>query len=124
MQDMRYDYLYFVLIFFIGEIIVNLTFFNYLKNYFKVDKSIFENESAEKFLDFDISIFKGLLERFVLYFALTINLTQILIVYGAIKIGTRFEKNDKIKNDYFLIGNFSSIFVAIVYYFIFNKLTR
>jgi hypothetical protein len=124
MQGMRYDYLYFVLIFFIGEIIVNLTFFNYLKNYFKVDQTISENESAEKFLGFDISIFKGLLERFVLYFALTINLTQILIVYGAIKIGTRFEKNDKIKNDYFLIGNFSSIFVAIVYYFIFDKLTR
>jgi hypothetical protein len=95
-----------------------------LKNYFKVDKSISENESAEKFLGFYISIFKGLLERFVLYFALTINFTQILIVYGAIKIGTRFEKNDKIKNDYFLIGNFSSIFISIVYYFIYNKLTR
>jgi hypothetical protein len=94
-----------------------------LKKYFKVNQNSGE-ELSVKFLGLDISLFKGLLERFVLYFALTINLTQILIVYGAIKIGTRFEKNDKIKNDYFLIGNFSSIFVSIVYYFIFNKLIR
>ena len=120
---MAYNYFYFVLIFVIGEIIINITFFNYLKKYFKVNQNS-EEEISDKFLGLDISLFKGLLERFVLYFALTINLTQILIVYGAIKIGTRFEKNDKIKNDYFLIGNFSSIFVSILYYFIFNKWIR
>lgn len=120
---MNYSYLYFVLIFLVGEILMNITFFKYLKEYFKVEK-ISGDESLSKFLGFEISIFKGLLERFVLYFALTINLTQILIVYGAIKIGTRFEKNDKIKNDYFLIGNFSSIFISIVYYFIFTKLIK
>ena len=118
---MNYSYLYFVLIFLIGEIVINLTFFNYLKKYFKVGKKS-EEESVSNFLGFEISIFKGLLERFLLYFALSINLTQILIVYGAIKIGTRFEKNDKIKNDYFLIGNFSSIFISIVYYFIYTKI--
>ena len=120
---MSYSYFYFFLIFVIGEIIINITFFNYLKKYFKINQNSGE-ELSGKFLGLDISLFKGLLERFVLYFALTINLTQILIVYGAIKIGTRFEKNDKIKNDYFLIGNFSSIFVSIVYYFIFNKFVR
>jgi hypothetical protein len=117
------NYLYFILIFLVGEILFNITFFQYLKEYFDVEKTS-ENESENKFLGFKISIFKGLLERFVLYFALTINLTQILIVFGAIKIGTRFEKNDKIKNDYFLIGNFSSIFISIVYYFIFNQLIK
>ena len=120
---MNYSYLYFVLIFLIGEILMNLTFFQYMKKYFKVEKTL-GDELVSKFLRFEISTFKGLLERFVLYFALTINLTQILIVYGAIKIGTRFEKNDKIKNDYFLIGNFSSIFISIVYYFIFTKLIK
>ena len=119
---MNDKYLYFVLIFLIVEIIVNRTFFTYLRKYFKVDKTISEDEPADKFLGLDISLFKGLLERFLLYFALTINLTQILIVFGAIKIGTRFDKNDKIKNDYFLIGNFSSIFISIIYYYIFIKL--
>lgn len=120
---MNYNYLYFVLIFIIGEILFNLSLFKYLKKYFNIEKTS-GDESVNKFLGFEISVFKGLLERFVLYFALAINLTQILIVYGAIKIGTRFEKNDKIKNDYFLIGNFSSIFVSIIYYFIFNKLIK
>lgn len=120
---MNYSYLYFVLIFLVGEILMNTTFFKYLKKYFNGEKTSRE-ESVNKFLGFEISIFKGFLERFVIYFALTINLTQILIVYGAIKIGTRFEKNDKIKNDYFLIGNFSSILISIIYYFIFTKLIK
>lgn len=118
---MNNNYLYFVLIFIVGELLMNKTFFRYLKSYFKVDISS-GNQSVKKFLGFEISIFKGLLERFVLFFALAIDMSQILIVYGALKIGTRFEKNDKIKNDYFLIGNFSSIFISIVYYFIFKKL--
>jgi hypothetical protein len=120
---MNCNYLYFILIFIIGEILLNLTFFKYLKKYFNVEK-IATDDTINKFLGFDISIFKGLLERLVLYFALTISISQILILYGAIKIGTRFEKNNKIKNDYFLIGNFSSVFVAIIYYFIFNKLIK
>lgn len=118
---MNYSYIYFILILLVGELLMNLTFFKYLKKYFNVEKTL-GDESVNKFLGFEISVFKGLLERFLIYFSLTINLTQILIVYGAIKIGTRFEKNDKIKNDYFLIGNFSSIFISIIYYFIFNKL--
>ncbi len=112
----------FTSIFLIGELIFNLTFFKYLKNYFSVENT--DGNTPKKFLLLDISTFKGLQERFILYFALTINLTQILIVYGALKIGTRFEKNEKIKNDYFLIGNFSSIFISIIYYFIYISLSR
>jgi hypothetical protein len=121
---MSFNYLHFLSIYILGEILLNLTFFNYLKKYFKVDKITSPDETNDKFLGFDISIFKGLLERLVLFFALTINLSQILIVYGAIKIGTRFEKNDKIKNDYFLIGNLSSIFFSIIYYYILNMLRK
>ncbi len=121
---MIHNYLCFALIFLVGEIIFNMTFLKYLKKYFKVGKNTTTEEEDNKFLIFDISIFKGLLERLVLFFALSISLTQILIVYGAIKIGTRFEKSDKIKNDYFLIGNFSSILISILYYFIFSKIMR
>ena len=88
-----------------------------------IDKHSSEDESNKSFLGFDISVFKGVLERFLLYFVLSIQLPQILIVNGAIKIGTRFERNDKIKNDYFLIGNLSSIFIAIVYYYLFTILS-
>jgi hypothetical protein len=119
---MNCNYLYFILIFIIGEMVMNLTFFRYLKKYFAVEKNDVD-DTTNKFLGFDISTFKGLLERFVLFFALSISLSQILIVYGALKIGTRLEKDSKIKNDYFLIGNFSSIFIAIIYYFIYNKVT-
>ncbi|MDR6759905.1 hypothetical protein J2Y38_000084 [Flavobacterium sp. 2755] len=113
--------IFFCLIFLIGEVIINKSFFPYLISYFNTGE-ISGDEASKKFLGINISIFKGLLERFVLYFSLVIGLTQVLIVYGAIKIGTRFEKNDKIKNDYFLIGNFSSILFAIIYYFIFDQI--
>lgn len=113
--------LYFTLIFLLGELLVNTTFFPYLKSYFK-DKNSTEDQPEQKFLLIEMSLFKGLLERFVLYFALTIGVTNILIVFGALKIGTRFEKNDKIKNDYFLIGNFSSILISIAYHFILHSI--
>lgn len=91
--------------------------FNYIKTYFN---DIHENTSANKIFGLELSIFKGLLERFLIYYALAINLTQILIVFGAIKIGTRLDKSDKVKNDYFLVGNFISILIAIFYYNIFQ----
>lgn len=120
---MNYTILYFILIFSLGELILNITFFRYLKKYFKIE-SISVEESDKNFLGINISTFKGLLERFLVYFSLCINLPQILILYGAIKIGTRFERNDKIKNDYFLIGNFTSILFAIFYYYIFDIIAQ
>lgn len=111
----------FLVIFTVGEIIMNLTFFKYLKNYFSLSEVDIEkeNKTHKAFLLFPISIFKGLLERFVLYVCLVLGLTQILIVFGAIKIGTRIDKNVEIKNDYFLIGNFSSILTSVFYFKLF-----
>jgi hypothetical protein len=54
---MSYSYFYFILIFVIGEIIINITFFNYLKKYFKVNQNSGE-ELSVKFLGLDISLFK------------------------------------------------------------------
>jgi hypothetical protein len=113
--------IYFSAIFIIGEIVFNTSLFPYLKKHFSKKQGV---DGSRKILCFDISTFKGLQERFVLYFALSINLPQILIVYGALKIGTRFEKNEKIKNDYFLIGNFSSIIISILYYFLYLKIIQ
>ncbi len=116
--------LIFLAIFVTGEIILNLTFFPYLKNYFHFKESDAnkENETTKPFLGLPISIFKGGLERFIVYLFLTINLSQILIVFGALKIGTRIDKNEKIKNDYFLIGNFTSLFIAVMYYYLFTQI--
>lgn len=60
-------------------------------------------------------ILKGILERLVLYTALIHNLPQMLIAFGAMKLGTRLheDKNDSISNTYFLVGNFLSIWLAI-----------
>jgi len=101
-----------LVLFAIGELIVNKTLFKYMKNYFvPLDLSA----ANKKFLGFEISVFKGSLERFVLFVGLLLNFSQVLIVFGALKIGTRFDKNNKVQNDYFIIGNFSSILISIFY---------
>ena len=115
--------LFFLLIFILGEVLLNFTFFRYLKSYFKFRESEAnkENETSKRFLGLPLSVFKGGLERFIVYLCLIIGVSQIVIVFGALKIGTRIDKNEKIKNDYFLIGNFSSLFIAILYHYIFLK---
>lgn len=104
--------LYFLLLFCLGELIVNLTLFNWLKKTFSDSEN---NEPEKTILGLSISVFKGILERFTLFLALFINIPFVLTVFGAIKIGTRLEKNNKIKNDYFIIGNLFTILLAISY---------
>lgn len=62
-----------------------------------------------------ISIFKGILERLFLVVGLILGYPHVIIAFGALKIGTRFQKNSKISNDYFLIGNFISLLTAIMF---------
>ena len=97
-----------ILIFIVGELVVNYSLFRYFKKYFFIQEF---KENAKPFLGFDISTFKGMLERLVLFIALILNLSQILIVFGALKIGSRFDKSQKVLNDYFIIGNFTSILI-------------
>jgi len=62
------------------------------------------------------SIFKGMLERFVLLTALIHGYPQMLIAFAAMKLGTRLheEQNSEISNTYFLIGNLLSILFAMI----------
>ncbi len=62
-----------------------------------------------------LSIFKGLLERIFLITGLLLGFPQVIIAFGALKIGTRFQRNSKISNDYFLIGNFISLMAALIF---------
>ncbi|MDX1686112.1 MAG: hypothetical protein R3275_12815 [Saprospiraceae bacterium] len=56
-----------------------------------------------------ITVIKGILERLILYSGILMGYPQILIAFGALKIGTRIQSKDHISNDYFLIGNLLSI---------------
>lgn len=62
-----------------------------------------------------ISILKGILERLFLISGLIFGYPQVIIAFGALKIGTRFQKSSKISNDYFLIGNFISLLAALIF---------
>jgi hypothetical protein len=129
--------LLFLMVFFIGEIIFNQTWFRYLKSYFDFEeKNSVDNEKAEEgktdkqkeikkiLLLLNLSTFKGILERFIITIGLIFGFAPILIVFGTIKLGTRFKDNQDIKNDYFLIGNFSSILIALLYYYVFKEMAQ
>lgn len=64
----------------------------------------------------DIETFKGILERLVIFIGLTSDYSTVLVMFGALKLGTRLhdEGNKNISNNYFLIGNFVSVLIAIV----------
>jgi hypothetical protein len=63
----------------------------------------------------DIETFKGILERLVIFVGLTSDYSSVLVMFGALKLGTRLhdEGNKTISNNYFLIGNFISALIAI-----------
>lgn len=63
----------------------------------------------------DIETFKGILERLVIFIGLTSDYSTVLVMFGALKLGTRLhdEGNKNISNNYFLIGNFVSVLIAI-----------
>jgi hypothetical protein len=72
------------------------------------------------------AIGKGLLERFMLLVGLANGIQSIITLFGAIKIGTRLKDSnqDKITNDYFLIGNFASVAIALLEYLLYNTLMK
>lgn len=78
-----------------------------------------------------MSISKGVIERAFLMFGFLNNLPHVITLFGALKLGTRLKHGDKeeseaglktesLYNDYYLIGNFVSVFVSIVYFLMFK----
>lgn len=59
-------------------------------------------------------ILKGSLERLCLFLSLYLNFPQMLIAFGAFKVGTRLSDDSHISNDYYLIGNLLSITLVFV----------
>lgn len=103
----------FILIFAIGESI-SIVIFRFLQ---------FQSKQTDKFkLGIDFQVVKGILERLFLFLALLYGIPQALIAFGAIKIGTRFKPDDKIQNDYFFLGNITSLLIVLFYFIIWNSL--
>jgi hypothetical protein len=71
-------------------------------------------------LDFR-SIFKGVFERAFLVMALFYDYPHALTFFSAVKLGTRLKHSEKTEaeenkfNDFYLFGNFLSVFMAMVY---------
>lgn len=69
------------------------------------------------------SVLKGVLERFFVVVTLWFGLTHALTLLGALKIATRIkDTEDKVSNDFFLIGNLVSVLAAIGYWFFIKSL--
>lgn len=99
------------LIFLTGEVILTGVFF-FL--------NLFLNHKRQIFSIY--SVLKGAFERIFLIFALLLGYENMLLVFGALKLGTRLEKDAarKISNDYFLIGNLLSIGAVLLYIYLFS----
>jgi len=67
---------------------------------------------------FNIESAKGFLERLVLLLGLVLNFPQILILFGALKIGNRLTSETRDDNaiNYFLIGNLISVLFVFINY--------
>lgn len=63
------------------------------------------------------SVLKGVLERAFILGALHYNMPSALTLLGALKIATKIkDHDDKVSNDFFLIGNLISILFGMAYY--------
>ncbi len=97
---------YFLMVFVVGEVFTNFFTMNVLKASLKLE----EEENKQ------LAVVKGIIERLVLFMGIVSGIPQIMIAFGALKLGTRFSNKEEAKtNTYFFLGNFLSLFTAITY---------
>ncbi len=100
------------------EIISNLTVFPILNKIYGMRK-----QAGEKMPPW----FKGIIERMCLIIGISLNYPQILIAYGALKIGTKLggqsgSSSDKSYTEYYLVGNLISIMIAFLTIYLMGKI--
>ena len=100
---------WFVVIIVGGEVIATLIFWAIVRG-FKRDKLSVGG------------VTRGLLERLFLFFCLVNGVMHALTLFGALKIATHIKDDDQVTNDYFLIGNLISAFLAICYYLLYQMM--
>lgn len=71
-----------------------------------------------------VALAKGVLERTVLFVGLMLNYAVILAAFGAFKLGTRLKDDsvNPVSNDYFLVGNMTSLLIVFCDVLIFRWL--
>ena len=95
-----------------GEIVIHVILFMLSRFFGKVTKDKISLRS----------VLKGILERTFIVVTLHHNMTQALTLLGALKIATRIKDNeDKVSNDFFLVGNLVSVMFGIAYYVIIKE---
>ena len=102
---------FYILIFFLQELFA-LVVFHFIRRYFQKQNNAI---TAHSWL---YSIMKGILERLFIFMGLLNDMPMVIGFFGALKLGTRLDtdKNDRVTNDYFLIGNIVSILIVISSY--------
>jgi len=97
-----------LLLYVLMEILVHLIFFI-------INRNMVQHESKGIEASLNIKdVLKGMLERLVLVIGLLAGYPHVITAFGALKIGTRIrEGENKVSNDYFLVGNLISILAAI-----------
>jgi len=66
------------------------------------------------------SLVKGILERWILLLGLHLGHDTVLVLFGALKLGTRIsqQKDERVSNDYFLVGNLLSVLMVFLVRFV------
>jgi hypothetical protein len=109
----------FATLFIIGELLARVIVFRTLNN--RLGSKTEEGNARTK-LNARAQL-KGHLERLMLTIGLICGVQQVLIVFGTLKIGTWFrpmQKNlEKVDHDFFLIGNFLTVIVSLLYYLLY-----
>ncbi len=102
-----------LILIFIGEPLIHLLLF--------IMSKVFGKEKKDQLSG--LSVFKGILERTFVVVTLYFDMASALTLLGALKIATRIkDTEDKISNDFFLIGNLMSVLFAVVYFVIIKNL--
>jgi len=85
--------------------------------FYILNKSVFTNKKVkDQPLLNRKDILKGILERIFLIIGLLNGYPHVITAFAALKIGTRInDKEHKISNDYFLIGNLISLLTALIF---------
>ena len=75
------------------------------------------SKNSKNLFNLNRSVIRGMLERVLLTVGILGNVPQVVIAFGALKLGTRIKVDSecKISNDYFLFGNLTSILLALIY---------
>jgi hypothetical protein len=97
-----------------GEVIIHIVLFSLSRFVGKASKDKISRTS----------VLKGIIERIFIVVTLHFNMVQALTLLGALKIATRIKDEDKISNDFFLMGNLISVLFGIMYHLILVELSR